>query len=175
MTAETISSSPKPLASSTKFDKSGGARQRVFWRLNPWWAIAALTISLPVIAVVWFLLRSDIDNWLHQRKFDAALWKADVWNKTTKRYPYDGLWPPRLCMVDDLMASKRLPGMTKSEVVDLLGPPDHKTDFVGKRQRSIEATFSYYLGPERGFIRIDSETLILEFDIDDKVSREYIY
>ena len=135
----------------------------------------AVTTSLPVVAGVLFFFGGSIYNWLHQRKFDSALWKADVWDNNTKKYVYGGDWPPRLRMVDGLMASGRLLGKAKSEVVDLLGPPDHKTDFIGNRQRFIEGTFSYYLGPERGFIRIDSECLILEFDLDDKVSRQYIY
>ena len=67
-------------------------------------------------------------------------------------------------MVDDLLASGRLNGMTESQVIAILGPPD---------SRSIG--LSYYLGPERGFIRIDSETLIVEFGADGKVSRPHIY
>ena len=127
------------------------------------------------MATIWCFFGSSIDNWLHQRKFDTVLWKADIWDNKKKQYIYDDAWPPRLCMADDLMASSRLLGMTKSQVIDLLGPPDQKSDFIGNRQRFIGATFSYYLGPERGFIRIDSEALILEFDADDKVSSQYIY
>jgi len=67
-------------------------------------------------------------------------------------------------MVDDLLASGRLNGMTETQVFEFLGPPD------GKR-----LGFSYYLGPERGFMRIDSETLIVEFSAKGTVSRARIY
>jgi hypothetical protein len=68
-------------------------------------------------------------------------------------------------MVDDLLASGRLKDMTESQAIELLGPPDSKT-----------VSFSYYyLVPERGFIRIDSETLVVEFGMDGKVSGARIY
>jgi hypothetical protein len=158
-----------------KLDNSRGAKHKVFWMVDPRWMILAVPISLPFFAGIWFFFGSSIDNWLHQRKFSTVLWKADIWDSKNRRYVYGGDWAPRLCMVEGLMASGRLLGMTKSQVVDLLGPPDQKTDFIGNRQRFIEATFTYHMGPERGFIRIDSEALVLEFDVDDKVGRQYIY
>jgi hypothetical protein len=175
MTAEITSGSAQPPLPSAKFDQTSGAVHSVFGKFNTWWVVAALTTCLLVVAVMWLFLDGHVDNWMHQRSFDAALWKADIWDKTTKRYVYGGDWPPRLCMVDGLMASKRLLGMTKGEVVELLGPADQQTDVVGNRQRSIAPRFTYYLGPERGFIRIDSETLILEFDANGKVTRQFIY
>ena len=70
---------------------------------------------------------------------------------------------------------RSLTRVTKSQVLALLGWPDRKTDLIGSRQRFIEATITCHLEPERGFIRIDSEALILEFDFDDEVSRQDIY
>lgn len=137
--------------------------------------LVAFCCTLPVLAATWLFFESSIDNWLHQRRFDAVLWKANVWDKEKKEPVYGGMWPPRLCMVDDLMAGNRLLLMPKSQVVDLLGPPDQKTELIGTPERFIGATFTYVLGPERGFIRIDSEALVLEFDADDKVSSQYIY
>jgi hypothetical protein len=122
-------------------------------------AVAAALASLPVLFVGWLLLGDRIDDWIHRRPFDASVWKNQ------RRSPHDSRWPPRLCMVDDLLSSGRLHGMTKTQVTELLGPPD-STGFFG---------FSYYLGPERGFIGIDSETLIIGFDADEKLSVSQIH
>ena len=140
MTPEIAPASLQPLVPSAKFDKSQAARQTIFWTRNRLWLVLGLTTSLPLIAGAWIFFRSPIDNWLHQRKFDAVLWKADVRDNTAKKYVSGGDWPPRLRMVVGLVASRRLLGMTKSEVVDLLGPPDQKADFIGNRQRFIQAT-----------------------------------
>jgi hypothetical protein len=58
-------------------------------------------------------------------------------------------------MVDDLLASGRLNGLTEGRVIELLGPPGGKLP-----------GFYDHLGPERGFIRIDSEGLLVEFGSD---------
>lgn len=127
-------------------------------------AAAATCCGLPLACVALLIFRDKIDNWRHQRRFDADLWKADVFDKRTKKYAFDRDWPPRLCMVDDLMASARLVGMTKSHVIELLGPPDGKNSFE----------FEYHLGPGRDFIGIDSEALRIEFDRDGKVKSQYV-
>ena len=115
-----------------------------------------------------------IDNWRHQRKFDADLWRADVFDEKTRKYVYDRDWPPRLCMVDDLVASGRLVGMAKDQVTELLGPPDRTTHFEPPDGKG-PFEFEYHLGPERGFIRIDSEALMIKFDRDGKVNGQYLY
>jgi hypothetical protein len=150
------------------------AKREIGRLVDPRWLILLL-IGFPLVVGLWLLFGMPIENWLHQRKFDTVLWKADVWDNEKKRQVYDGPWPPRLCMVDDLMASDRLLGMTKSQVVDLLGAPDTKTESIHNRRSLIGATFTYGLGPERSFIRIDSETLVLEFDAEDKVSSQFIH
>ncbi len=33
----------------------------------------------------------------------------------------------------------------------------------------------YYLGPERGFMRIDSEWLFIKLDSDGRVARQWLY
>ena len=81
------------------------------------------------------------------------------------------MWPPRLCMVDDLMSSGKLDGLTSQQVVELLGPPHDKSFPFGCTQCDIH----YYLGPERGFIRIDSEWLFITFGKDGKVTRYWLY
>ena len=81
------------------------------------------------------------------------------------------MWPPRLCMVDDLLSSGRLDGLTRKQVVDLLGPPADQNFPAGAQSCDIH----YYLGPERGFIRIDSEWLFITFGDDGKVNRYWLY
>jgi hypothetical protein len=136
-------------------------------------AVAATCCSLPLLCVVLLIFGDKIDNWRHQRKFDAALWKADVFDKKMKKYVFDSRWPPRLCMVDDLMASSCLLGKSKGQVTELLGPPDSTTHF-GPPDETTPFQFEYHLGPERGFIRIDSEALGIEFDREGKVNSQRI-
>lgn len=122
------------------------------------WKTVAVAGCLPLFCVIWLICGNVIENFVHQHPFNTDLWKNQ------RRSEYNDAWPPRLCMVDDLLASGRLNGMTESQVIELLGPPDSK-----------RLGLSYYLGPERGFIRIDSETLIVEFGADGKVVRPRIY
>jgi outer membrane protein assembly factor BamE (lipoprotein component of BamABCDE complex) len=74
-------------------------------------------------------------------------------------------------MVDDLMSSGRLDGLSRDQVIALLGPP-HLKDFPGE---AWQCDIHYFLGPERGFFRIDSEWLFITFDKDEKVRRYWIY
>jgi hypothetical protein len=122
------------------------------WRIARALAVALLCVLIPLI------LSGTIADWTHRRAFDADLWKK------RDQTAHHSDWPPRLCMVDDLLARGRLKAMTESQVIDLLGPPDSKS--LG---------FSFYLGPERGFMSIDSEILVIEFGTDGKVSRQRIH
>lgn len=69
----------------------------------------------------------------------------------------------RVHMVDDLLQKYKLIGKSNEEIIKLLGiPTETRNDEIG-------ATTSYYLGNERGFISIDSERLVLQFDNDGNV------
>lgn len=81
-------------------------------------------------------------------RFDSAIWKAT-----------GGDDPARVFMVDDLLRRHPLIGMPRADVEDLLGRPP-ATDYF----RDFE--YVYWLGPERGFIAIDSEWLGLKFEQD---------
>jgi hypothetical protein len=70
-------------------------------------------------------------------------------------------------MADDLVGSKQLLGLTRQEVVDRLGEPP-KTNYFQKFD------LVYYLGPERGFISMDSEWLVLKLGPDGRVERAAI-
>ncbi len=70
----------------------------------------------------------------------------------------------RADMVDDL--SERLIGLTRDEVIDMLGPPEvaDMSNFYGCGNCLI-----YRLGLERGIIRIDPDHLIVRLNQDDIV------
>lgn len=122
------------------------------------------TVAPVAVLIGWMVLSSPIADLVHRQKFDAEVWRSQ------EGAEHDSDWPPRLCMVDDLMSSGRLIGLTNNQVVELLGPPEDKGFPFGVSNCDIY----YYLGPERGFIRIDSEWLYLKFGPDGKVSRQRI-
>ncbi|HEF5697825.1 hypothetical protein ACQVWE_00200 [Bacillus cereus] len=69
----------------------------------------------------------------------------------------------RVHMIDDLLQKYKLIGKSNEEITQLLGAPT-ETRSGGEGVITL-----YYLGTERGFIPIDSEQLILQFDRDGKV------
>lgn len=69
----------------------------------------------------------------------------------------------RVHMVDDFMQKYKLIGKSNEEITQLLGTP---TETRNEEEGVITL---YYLGTERGFIPIDSERLILQFDRDGRV------
>lgn len=69
----------------------------------------------------------------------------------------------RIHMVDDLLQKYKLIGKSNEEITQLLGA---STDMRSGEEGVITL---YYLGTERGFIPIDSEQLVFQFDRDGKV------
>ncbi|AXY10725.1 MULTISPECIES: outer membrane protein assembly factor BamE [Bacillus] len=69
----------------------------------------------------------------------------------------------RVHMVDDLLQKYKLTGKSNEEITKLLGAPTET------RNEESGVSTVYYLGNERGFISIDSEQLVLQFDKDGKV------
>jgi len=125
--------------------------------------LVALVVVAASVGVFFFW--DVIEDHCHRRDFDAQQWRAQ------KTIEHDTMWPPRLCMVDDLMTSGRLDGLTKDEVVAMLGPPAEK-GFPGG---ATDCDIHYFLGPERGFFRIDSEWLFITFGEHGKVKRYWLY
>jgi len=134
--------------------------------------IAGWLAVLAVVALVaWGIissiagLKSDDDSFPGYRTFDSAIWLDQELTE------YDPDWPPRLCMVDSLLKSRELNGLTREQVVDLLGQPG------GTESKPIagELSIYYFLGPERSAIRIDSEWLSISFSEDDAVIRAWLW
>jgi len=71
----------------------------------------------------------------------------------------------RVHMVDNLIQKYKLTGKSNEEITKLLGTPTET------RNGEDGVITSYYLGTERGFIPIDSEHLVLQFDRDGKVMK----
>jgi hypothetical protein len=70
-------------------------------------------------------------------------------------------------MADGLVRSGVLLGKTRGEIESMLGPAP-KTDYF----RDFDLV--YWLGPERGFIGIDSEWLVIRLDGVGKASEVLI-
>lgn len=129
-------------------------------------ALVALVPLLYLGLIIGRVLLGDVVAYYwHRKDFNAELWRSQEGKVDMHR------WPPCLCMVDDLMESGTLDGLTREEVINLLGTP-HSKGFPGGAE---DCKINYHLGPERGFLRIDSEWLIIDFDEDGKVKRYGIY
>ena len=109
----------------------------------------ALTAVALVAGGSWFVFRPG-------RHFDPSLWG----NSHTPA-------SVRLRMADDLVDNKKLIGLMRQEVVARLGEPP-KTEYFK------EFDLVYYLGPERGFMSIDSEWLVMKLGPDGRVVRATI-
>jgi hypothetical protein len=91
----------------------------------------------------------------HARHFDTAAWRSNPGSDTG--------WPARLRMVDDLLQHHDLHGLARPQVERLLGPADD-TDYFR------DWDMVYWLGPERGLVRIDSEWLVVRLGRDGRVT-----
>ena len=108
--------------------------------------VAALAALLAVaVLMVWRV-------WFPGREFDPAVWRDEV-------QVQDGV---RLGMADRLLARRSLLGRTRAEVVAVLGEPPPTGYFA-------DWDMVYWLGLERGWIRIDSEWLVLRLGKDGRV------
>lgn len=118
-------------------------------------AFAAGAATAYLLAVGTLILGPSVDEYRNRRVFDPSAWKHN------DRRDVD--WPARLTMVNDLLARYPLRGLGRDSVEQLLGPRD-ATDYFH------DWDLVYWLGPERGLFRIDSEWLVVRFGSDGRVS-----
>lgn len=116
--------------------------------------ILGLVATLCVVgAVGWFLFGDTVQEHLRRRPFDATAWQGE---KTMTN-------DVRIRMVDDLLRRHNFRGMTREQVTAIVGESD-KTEYFK------EWDLVYWLGPERGFMSIDSEWLVFRLDSQKKVT-----
>ena len=118
-----------------------------------------------VLLIGWLFLGNSVANRVPHQKFGAEAWRNQ------EHVEHDHMPSPRLCMVDHLMSSGQLDGLSSHQVIELLGLPHDKNFPFGATSCDIH----YYLGPERGFLGIDSEWLFITFGDDSTVDRYWLY
>jgi hypothetical protein len=91
--------------------------------------------------------------------FDSNTWK-DV--EQTNQEPF-----ARRPMADELVRQRALHGKTRQEVLEMLGDPTDTGYFA-----DYDAV--YWLGPQRGFLAMDSEWLVIRFDESGHVTEAAI-
>lgn len=117
-----------------------------------------LLTSFPFVVVGGLLAKTNWDEWQQCRgytQFNAAQWNDPALSV--------GPTYVRLCMVNDLLAKYLLLGRPQAGVIELLGPPQPKNGFT-------DYDMVYMLGPERQFISIDYEWLVIKLDAAGYVS-----
>ena len=125
-----------------------------------WVRIVAISVVSLIIIVVggactYFEMTGPMSRCRGHRGFDAAAWRD-------AKQVYGPL-AIRGCMVDDLIARHHLKGRTRAEVVALLDEPRRTVYFQ-------HYDLVYWLGPERGWISIDSEWLVFRLDATGRVA-----
>lgn len=115
-------------------------------RRPPMVLLAVALLALGAAAFAWLATPPG-------RAFDAETWRAReaAWDDSAAR------------MADRLIAQSTLQGMTRNDVVRLLGTPP-QTPYFG------DWDLVYWLGPERGYFSVDSEWLVVRLDARQRVT-----
>ena len=119
-------------------------------------AVLGLLAAGPFLILFGSIAADDLKERKNRLSFDADAWKSSLSVSSDTD-------PIRLRMVDDLLRRHNLVGMTHDELIALIGTPP-KCGYFRDYQ------FVYWLGPERGYMSIDSEWLAVRFGPDDRVS-----
>lgn len=100
----------------------------------------------------------QLDSPFNEMAFDKSVWDADRrWGENP-----NARINMRAFMIDDLMSHQLRKGMTKAQVISILGESNH-LDYRGANQ------FMYYLGYTCGPLCLDPDFFAVEFDGQDKV------
>lgn len=109
-------------------------------------------ITLICVSIFIVLLLIGTMDRFDEREFTSITWKA---NKEK-----------RIEMIDDLIDKQLLDGLSKQEVITALGAPNESDSFSG-----MDPDLLYYLGPDRGFVSMDSEWLLIWLNDDNFVEK----
>jgi hypothetical protein len=114
----------------------------------------AIVAALSIVGFCgWFLFGDTIQERIRRVPFDAAKWQG----------PTTFANDIRIRMVDDLLRRHDFHAMPRAQLVALIGEPDNTEYITGW-------DLVCWLGPERGFMAIDSEWLVFQLDSEQKVS-----
>ncbi len=108
-----------------------------------------------VVTIVWLAVTAMLAAW--------ALWPAPSFDPAIWNDESHARHGARLTLADDIVRRELLSGMSRAQVISLLGKPPPTSYFA-------DWDLVYWLGPERGFISIDSEWLVVRFDAREQVS-----
>jgi hypothetical protein len=123
--------------------------------LKPWWG---KVIAVALLLLLLLGLAAGYSFWRISQAFPRAItFDAELWH-TADLSEQDN---PRCLMRRDITENHLKLGMTRAEVIALLGEVE-----------ANEQTTSYYLGFCKPF-GVDAVALGLEFDSQDKLSRVY--
>ena len=114
-----------------------------------------ILISLVLVGLAFFSIKVFFDDGIDQIYFDS-----DVWKKTPAEFSLEST---RLKMVDDFLDKYFIVGMSRDEVISLIGEPDQTEYF-----KSYEMV--YMLGQETdSYFAIDSQWLVLDLNDSERV------
>lgn len=119
----------------------------------------AFVISIVIIILAGGLLMVYLKPNSSDGSFDDLSFERQIWLQWRGSENPDN---KRGLMYEDLL-TKLIPGMTKQEVLMLLGEPDHA---------KTENSFSYILGMWSG-MKMDYDTLEIKFDTDGQLIKAY--
>jgi hypothetical protein len=112
--------------------------------------LIAASIFVALILIIGYLrIGPHVQHYFSNIPFDSETWKRAKESSD----------PVRIFMVDNLLATYHLIGMSRADIDNPLGTPP-ETPFFAKYD------YIYWLGPERSFLPIDSEWLGIRFEED---------
>ncbi|MFN2540808.1 MAG: hypothetical protein ABR514_01380 [Chthoniobacterales bacterium] len=120
-------------------------------------AAALLVVVVMTPVIILFVLEV---HWFHQWNAKRLPFEQTAWKANLDPGEMD---PVRLRMVDDLLAHHNFIGVSRAAIDDLLGSSKPTNKFG-------DWDLIYWLGPERGSVRIDSEWLVFELDKENRVT-----
>ena len=114
-----------------------------------------IVIILVIIVSVFFSISALLDDGVDQIPF-----VSNVWKNTPAVFSHDSV---RLRMIDDFLEGHSIVGMSRGEVILLIGEPDQTEYF-----KSYEMV--YMLGQETdSYFAMDSQWLVLDLNDSERV------
>lgn len=92
------------------------------------WGLFSI-LALFVIFIIYVVVMINVSDNFEARKFNTTEWKQNP----EKRFE----------LVDDLINSKLLDGMSKTEVIEILGPPETNTP-KGEKDKKVNGLYSHF-------------------------------